>query len=642
MDSNMLFFYIGTGLGGLLLAVLIGLFFISRRSQKTMRSLLTIMNEPGRAKINDASRVLQTIMADEIEKITACFQTIHNNLKSQIATAEELKNELTVRNSALVEIADGATQRIAQMSGRIDNTVNGLNAIVNSDSWQNTRVATDNFAETIEKVLQHISETTNDSTDKIAKLEQIIEQWDTNSKNLAEELKSAFDMNSEQFKKITSESQEMRDSISELGKSTLDGFTNLKNVSTDYEGVMENNSKILNSYMTKLDTFGKQSKKQLAGQMNTLTTTANVVGGQILLAESSVEKQIKKLTEAVKTVMASATETETSVRNISNELSGLTNHFDNEIKEFATDVVSELTTVSGVANTTLNDTKAAANVFSESVKNMATGVRETLLEMNTAHTKLSNQSEELIKMSTETTAKLKPLSELIEHYYSALPDLAKTSGEAGHNLEQVVSELDEKIKAIKETVEQSTESLVKSAGHLDNLAGQSRQQMIDLMADYAKAVDTMQTLNKQMMVARASAPMDAIKATSSEPLARVSSRDFLAHSEREFSKMYEQTLDLTRTMGAQIPDVVWKKYHDGDKTIFAKWLAKMIKTADKKQIRDLIKSDSVFRSQATQFVRGFDKLLSAAKQTDTPDKLMSALIKTDLGQIYSAISTQVS
>ena len=69
--------------------------------------------------------------------------------------------------------------------------------------------------------------------------------------------------------------------------------------------------------------------------------------------------------------------------------------------------------MSGVANTTLKDTKAAAGAFSESVKSMATGVRETLIEMNAAHTQLSGQSEGLIKMSVDTTAQLKPLSELI-------------------------------------------------------------------------------------------------------------------------------------------------------------------------------------------------------------------------------------
>ena len=86
---------------------------------------------------------------------------------------------------------------------------------------------------------------------------------------------------------------------------------------------------------------------------------------------------------------------------------------------------------------------------------------------------------------------------------------------------------------------------------------------------------------------------------------------------------------------------VWKKYHSGDKTIFSKWLAKMLAAADKKQVRDMMKADSVFRRQATNFVRSFDKILSMTQQTDNADKVAATLIKTELGQIYIALKSYV-
>jgi ABC-type transporter Mla subunit MlaD len=357
------------------------------------------------------------------------------------------------------------------------------------------------------------------------------------------------------------------------------------------------------------------------------------VASQVQLAEASIDKQTRKLTEAVDTLMTSATTTEASVRGVSNELSGLTNHFNDEIKEFATNVVSEIKTVSGVANVTLENTKNAANAFSESVKTMATGVRETLIEMNTAHTQLSGQSQNLIKLSADTTAQLQPLSELIEKYYSALPDLSRTSIETNDNLNKIVSNLDKNIALMKQTVSDSTDAISESAVKLEDLAGQSRQQMIDLMSDYAKAVNSMQTLNKQMMVARASAPMDAIKNAPQMAVAAAAGSDFLKTV--DFSKLHELSMDLTKAVGAEIPDVVWQKYHDGDATIFSKWLSKMLDASDKKQVRELLKSDSIFRSQASQFVRGFDKIIEAGLHTDTPDAVKSKLLKTDLGNIYT-------
>lgn len=641
MEINQLFIWGAGILGALLFITLVVLFFVSRKSQKVMQSLLTIMTRPERAKIADASRVLSTILNDEISKIESSFATMRDTLNAQIASADELKNILNEQNEKLISLADEATKKIANMSGRLDNTVSGLNNVVESETWHDVENATDKFSNTVNQLLSEINNTTQETTNRTSQIQSQIDSWVATSENLSEHLGSEFNKNSEQMKNLTTESETMIGKISELAQSTADGFSNVKSSAANYEEIMIRNDRLLDGYLDKMDTFSKQSKKQLTSQMNTLTNTANVVGGQVRLAESSIDKQIRKLTDAVEKLMASASATEGAVRGISTEIATLTKHFDGEIKEFATGVVSELKTVSGVANITLENTRGAANAFSDSVKAMATGVRETLIEMNTAHTQLSGQSENLIKMSNDTTAQLQPLSELIEKYYAALPDLSKDSVETSERLEKIVASLTEKVNLMKAAVNESTDAVSQSAIKLEDLASTSRQQMIDLMSDYAKAVNTMQTLNKQMMVARASAPMDAIKTAPMESFGKISSSDFLAQSEKMFEKLHEQSQDLTRATGADIPDVVLKKYHAGDKTIFSKWLSKMMSAADKKQVRNMLKSDAVFRSQATQFVRSFDKIMNGAREADNADKLAATLLKTDLGQIYLALKNNM-
>ena len=633
---------IGVGVvSGLLLITLGVLFFVSRKTQKVMQSLLTIMTQPERAKVADAVRVLQTILGDEINKIEASFQTMRDTLNAQIESANELKNTLSVQNEQLVVLADDATKKIALMSGRLDNTVTGLGEIVASPAWTDVENSTEKFSNTVNELLGNINTTAQNTTEQTSQIQSQIDSWLESGKTLSENLQNEFNFNADQMKNLTAESETMQNKLVELGKTTAEGFNNIKTSAVDYEEVLNKNNKQLDGYLERLETFAKQSKKQLTAQMNTLTNTSNVVAGQMRLVETSIEKQSTKLADVVEALINSASSTEGAVRGISNEMVGLTNKFDSEIKEYATGVVSELQTVSGVANATLENTKTAANAFSESVKAMASGVRDTLIKMNAAHTQLSAQSENLIKMSCDTTAQLEPLSALIEKYYSALPDLSRGSVEASETLEKVVASLNEKIALMKATVAESTGTVSESAVKLEELAGQSRQQMIDLMSDYAKAVDTMQTLNKQMMVARASAPMDAIKAAPAKTFGHVSSADFLAQSEQMLMPLHELSMDLTRVAGVEIPDVVWNKYHSGDKTIFSKWLAKMLGASDKKQIRDMIKNDAVFRRQATQFVHSFDNVMSNAKQTDNPDSVSATLIKTEVGQIYIALKSYV-
>lgn len=637
MDFGQFYIILVSVLGGLLVIALGVLFFVSRRSQKVMQSVLEIMTRPERARVQDAVRVLNSILADEIIKLESSFQVIRDELNGQIAVAKELNQQLAEQNNRLVETADDATKKIAVMAQRLDNTVGDLTGVVQSGGWQDIGVITERFSTTVNELLAKIDTTSQETTERVATIQNNIDQWILAGDTLNQKLTSDFDSSVEQMKNLNTECESMQQKLESLSTSVANGFDNVKTSAQNYEDVMDNTNKALDEHLVKMDTFGKQAKKSLTGQMNTLVNTANVVAGQVRLSETSIDAQVRKLTGVVDTLSVTATNTENSVRSVSKELNDLSNFFDKNIKEFSSDVVGELKTVSGVANSTLENTRSAANAFSESVKAMATGVRETLIEMNTAHTQLSGQSANLIKMSAETTAQLQPLSELIEKYYSALPGLARDSVSTGDNLQKIVSGLNEKIALMNQTVADSTTTIAESAVKLEDLAGQSRQQMIDLMSDYTKAVNTMQTLNKQMMVARATAPMDAISTAPTPMYGRVSSQDFLKQSERLFEKMHEQTLDLTRSAGADIPDVVWKKYHAGDKAVFSKWFAKVIGAADKKQIREMLKSDTVFHSQATQFVRSFDKILASAKQADGTDKLANTLLKTDLGQIYVAL-----
>lgn len=629
------------GLGFLLFVNLVCLFFISRKSQKVMHSLLEILVRPENAQIADASRVLQTILKDEIDKIDNNFKTMSSELQNQIHHTEEIKSALGEQNDKLVATADNAVKQISVMSQRLDNTVDGLNNIVTSSGWGDVQRTTDQFSAVLEELLTRINTTTATTTEQTAQITNQINQSLESEQKIQEQLQSSFTTNTESMEKLTASANALQQQLTELNTNVINGFENVTKSSHEYDETMHNNDKLLNDYLTKLSEFTKRANKELTRQVNTMTETANIVGANIRLAEASIDKQLRKLETAIETLNNSTTNTTASVRGITNELAGLTNRFDNEIHDFSTGVVKEIKDVSGVANETLENTKTAATEFANSVKTMGIGVRETLIEMNKAHTQLSGQSENLIKMSQDTTEQLKPLSELIEKYYTALPDLAAGSRDMSESLDHIVNTLVDKINVMKTTISESLDNINNSSVVLGDVAGQSRQQMIDLMADYAKAVEAMQSLNKQMMVARASAPMDAIKVAPVTNYKPLSTKDFMAQTDKMFEKLYEQSVDLTRASGATIPDIVWNKYNDGDNKIFAKWLVKMFNATNNKQIKELLKSDKVFHSQATQFVRNFEKILSGAEQTNEANKVKTALLKTDLGVIYTALSKNI-
>ncbi|MDR0967793.1 MAG: hypothetical protein LBL75_03140 [Rickettsiales bacterium] len=614
------------------------LYSVSRKSQKTMESVISLMTAPERARVMDAVRVLKAIMGDEIAKIESSFASISKTLSDQIITADVMEKELVARNVRLTEIANNASSNIQKISTDLENTLGGFQKIIVSDEWKNTQITTNQFQSSINELLSKIDSISEQTIQRASELSGYIENWATSGGELSNQLQSDIEKNTEQMNTMSVASGEMITKLSELSSSVATGFADVKKEVLEYQEIMTENDKLLSGQLDKLDNFTKQSKKTLTAQLNNLSSTANAVGSQIRLAESSMEKQEKDMTASVENLMSASQTTEEFIKTIASEVTGLAGKFQLEIRDFASGIVGELNNVQGVATTTLSDTKEAAGAFAESVRAMTQGVRQTLIEMNTAHEQLTGQSTELVRVSQETTEQLKPLSELIEKYYAALPDLTRGSTEMTEKLGAEIVTLDTKLREISTAVETAIKGITESSSKLNDLSGKSRQQMIELLSDYARASDTMQTLTRQMAETRATAPMAAIakNSTASVPVKKMSDDQFMEYAKSAIQKLNEIAVDLTHASGAEISESITEKYNRGDTEIFAKMFAKTIGSADKKQIQSMIKNNAIFHSQATQFVRGWGKVLAAADQVASPE-LQTTLSKSDLGKIYTAL-----
>ena len=150
---------------GVLFITLICLFIISRKSQRVMRDLLEIMTHPEQVKIQSAIRVLDVLFKDEINKIDNNFKAMSDTLNAQINHSEQMKHDLTDRTDKLIEVADNAVKKIANISQRLENTVDGLQSIVDSNRWCEVQKAADTFSSNIDGLLNKIQDTTNTTTE---------------------------------------------------------------------------------------------------------------------------------------------------------------------------------------------------------------------------------------------------------------------------------------------------------------------------------------------------------------------------------------------------------------------------------------------------------------------------------------------
>lgn len=637
---NQPLFIILSVFGGLLFISLICLFFISRKSQRVMRDLLEIITNPEQAKIQNATRVLQVILKDEITKINDNFQSMSDIMKQQIADTEKIKKSLGEENDKILTTAEDAVKKIANMSQRIENTIDGLNRVVYSGEWADMQTSANNFLANTDNLINRMKETAQTTTENSEKIQEHINQCIVSHQQISEQLQNSFEENTTKMNEMTTTANGLQQQLSDLSTNVSDGFNNVKTSATEYDETMRKNDKMLKDYLANLSEFNVKTNKEIKGYATNLKETADLVYSASRLEESSLDRHLRKLAEMKLAFDESTATTRTVTENTCKGLNDMTNNFKKEIADFANGILAKLQEVSGIANTTLENTNNTTAEFADSIKSMEIGINDALVKMIKTHKELSTQSDALIKVSADTTAQLQPLSELIEKYYKALPDLSQGSQEMSQNIKGIVDALVEKIELMKTSIAESLVNIQNSSAQLGELSGQSRQQMIDLMTDYTKAVEAMQSLNKQMMIARASAPMDAIKVAPATAFKPISAKDFTATIESVFDNLYALSKDLTCATGADIPTVVWNKFNNGDNKIFAKWLVKILNASNKKQIQELLKKDKILNSQATQFVRSFDKLLQGAQQTDEAKNLVSTILKSDLGIIYKHLTNK--
>jgi hypothetical protein len=256
---------------------------------------------------------------------------------------------------------------------------------------------------------------------------------------------------------------------------------------------------------------------------------------------------------------------------------------------------------------------------------MLGGINETLRGLNVARDQI------------------RPLAEVLQGLRDSLPKLSDESDGLAAELLRKANYMGEKIADMKAAAADALKKIGDGALFLEKLTGASRQQMIGLVDDYARAAKTVRELSAGTPASAASvADTDAAPAAAKMNVASarvIPVQDFTKMIEGIMEKLHDLSVDLTRSIGAEIPDSVMDKYNGGDKGIFSKWFAKMISAADKRRVKEMFKSDAVFRSQATHFVHGFAKMLEGARRTDNKEMVTATLLKTDLGVMYQALKT---
>jgi hypothetical protein len=134
----------------------------------------------------------------------------------------------------------------------------------------------------------------------------------------------------------------------------------------------------------------------------------------------------------------------------------------------------------------------------------------------------------------------------------------------------------------------------------------------------------------------------AVIAERTEALQRNQQRTVRDQFLRTASSMIDElntlALDIHRLLDADIPEDIWKGFHAGDRSVFARRLFRLKDAYTIPAIEQRFDRDDRFRDMVSRYMNKFEDLLRESNTADPESVLNATFITADVGKLYLVLS----
>jgi hypothetical protein len=97
-------------------------------------------------------------------------------------------------------------------------------------------------------------------------------------------------------------------------------------------------------------------------------------------------------------------------------------------------------------------------------------------------------------------------------------------------------------------------------------------------------------------------------------------------------------MDISKLLETDVPPDVWKDYHKGDRSVFARRLFKLKDSYTIPALEQRFDRDERFKDMVTRYIARFDELMAEASTADPEGMLRTVFITADVGKLYLVLA----
>ncbi len=193
----------------------------------------------------------------------------------------------------------------------------------------------------------------------------------------------------------------------------------------------------------------------------------------------------------------------------------------------------------------------------------------------------------------------------------------------------------------EQSISSSTDQLFSSIRELQERSGETAESIVRKERTVSDDLQrTLSNLEQGLHTLRAEADRASKKTVEAANRDSRLQRDYFLNSTKfVVESLHSLSLDFTRMLEGEVHEKTWKAYQKGESGAFTKRLLSLRSDESANHIRRKYKEDVEFRTYVQRYLRQFEEVYDQAQQNDHGGLLTSVFLSSDIGRLYTYLST---
>jgi len=248
------------------------------------------------------------------------------------------------------------------------------------------------------------------------------------------------------------------------------------------------------------------------------------------------------------------------------------------------------------------------------------------------------------------------LSNLAAAISSAQTEASQLSGETGPALVRAMVQVKEAAAQAAERAREAIATIIpESAEGLSDATRVALEQVIrdsveqrlrDVETVAARAVDSARAatdrLTQQMLVLGQSATaLEQHIEKQNEERREADSEAFARRVALLIDSMHSASIDVGKILSDEVDEKAWDSYLKGDRGVFTRRAARLIRSSESRAIRTHYETDGEFQHSANRYIHDFEAMLRRVMAERDGGPIAVTLMSSDMGKLYAALSDSI-